>query len=86
MNELFPSPQTPSCPQMKFKLVGEDPAASLVREFTSLKSLRQFKARNNIINAISYIFHDGNWERFVIHGSQVIPKSVLLSLLNSLNP
>ena len=67
-----------------FKLVGEAPNASFVREFVSLKALRQFKLRNDV-KATPYIYHDGEWQRFVIIGSKVIPKSVLQSLLDSLN-
>jgi hypothetical protein len=87
MNELFPQPSvnTANIAVSTFKLVGEAPEASFVRKFTSLKALRQFKTRNSAIKATSYIFHENQWERFVIYGSKVIPQSVLQSMLDSLN-
>ena len=76
--------RSPNRPQ-KFKIVVEAPAASFVREFATIKAMTQYKRRNPNMQAISYTLHNGNWERFVIHGSQLIPESVLRSLLNSLN-
>jgi len=86
MNELFPPPsvEVSNFAVSAFKLVGEVPDASMSREFASLKAMRQFKARNPAIKATPYIFHNGAWERFVIYGSKVIPKSILQSLLNSI--
>jgi len=68
-----------------YKLVVEAPAASFEREFDSLKTLAQYKRRNPSIIAVPYTLHNGIWERFVTYGNQVIPKTVLFSLLNSLN-
>jgi len=81
------SPQSPIRPNslVKFKLLVEVPGASFSREFSSIKSLTQYKRRNPGIKGIEYTLHNNNWERFVVHGSQVIPKPVLLDLLNSLN-
>ena len=69
----------------RFKIVVEAPGASFAREFSTIKALSQYKRRNPNIRSASYTLHNGAWERFVIHGSQVIPESVLRSLLNSLN-
>jgi len=70
----------------KFKIVVEAPGASFVRAFASLKSLRQYESRNPTVKGTPYVFHNNQWERFVIHGSQVIPKSILENLLNSITP
>jgi len=70
----------------KFKLVGDDPAASFYREFATLKALRQFQARNSSLKATPYILHESNWERFVIIGNHVLSKSLLENLLNSVTP
>jgi len=70
-----------------FKIVGETPGVSFEREFASLRTMRQFQKRNPYFKkAKEYVFHADNWERFVIYGSQVIPESVLHSLIKSLNP
>ena len=68
----------------RFKFVVEALGSSFEREFTSPKALRQFERRNRLSDAVHYVFHDGQWERFVVYGSQVIPESVLRYLLNSL--
>ena len=68
-----------------FKLVVEAPEASFVREFASIKAMTQYKRRNPNLSGVEYVFFNGVWERFVIHGSQVIPESVLKSLLCSLS-
>jgi len=68
----------------KFKIVVDAPDASFSREFTSIKALRQYQRRNPELKATDYIFHNNQWERFTIYGSQLIPKSVLQNLLNSL--
>lgn len=81
---LFNNPQSPNSPQ-KFKIVVEAPETSFTREFATLKTLRQFQRRNAAVKATEYIFHENRWERFVIHGSQLIPEPVLRSLLASLN-
>jgi len=77
-----------------FKIVVDAPggstehsrSASFVREFNSIKALRQFERRNSAIKdaATAYTLHNHRWERFVIYGSNVIPETVLRSLLNSL--
>jgi len=67
-----------------FKIVVETPEASFSREFSNIKTLRQFQRRNVAIkNASVFTFHNNRWERFVIYGSQVIPETVLRNLLNS---
>jgi len=70
-----------------FKIVVDAPGASFVREFNSIKALRQFERRNSAIkeNATTYTLHNNQWERFVIYGSQLIPESTLKALLKSLN-
>jgi len=84
MNELFQTTQIPVNPK-KFKFVVEALGASFEKEFSSLKALRQFERRNRLSDAVHYIWHNDQWERFVVYGSQVIPKSILQSLLYSLN-
>jgi len=70
-----------------FKLVGEDLRVSIEREFSTLRALRQFQRRNPYFKqATEYVLQGDQWERFVIHGKQVIPQSVLLNLLKSINP
>ena len=69
----------------KFKFVVEAPGASFFREFSTLKAMTQFQRRNPNLAGVKYVFYEGAWHRFVIHGSQLIPEPVLRSLLNSLN-
>ena len=70
----------------KYKIIVGNPEQSgFVREFKTAKALAQFKRRNPGIQSASYVFHDNEWQRYVIYGNQTIPESVLLSLLNSLN-
>ena len=66
----------------KFLLDSRDPAFS--REFASLKTMRQFAQRNPGLKATPYMFFEFSWQRFAILGNQVIPVSLLRSLLNSL--
>jgi len=75
----------PEKPPTKFKIVVDAPDASFEREFTSIKALRQYQRRNPELKAACYTFHNDQWEPFTIYGSQVLPKSVLENLLNSLN-
>jgi len=77
------SPQSPSSPQ-KFKFVVEAPAASFSREFATIKSMTQYKRRNPNLKGEEYVYHENKWQRFVIHGSKVIPATVVYSLLSSL--
>jgi len=69
----------------KFKIVGEAPGASFEREFSTIKALSQYTRRNPNIKATRYVFYNDRWERFAVCGSQVLPKSVLEKLLNSVN-
>jgi len=69
----------------KYKIVGDTPGVSFEREFSNLRTMRQYQKRNPYLKAKEFVFHADNWERFVIYGSQVIPESVLHSLLKSLN-
>jgi len=70
----------------KFLFLAEAPAASFSREFATIKSLSQYKRRNPNLKGEEYTFYEGNWVRFVIYGSTVIPEPVLRSLLNSVTP
>jgi len=81
---IFPSSGGAKEEVPKFKILVEASDTSFVREFATIKSLTQYKRRNPNLKGIEYTLYNGNWERFVIHGSQVIPESVLRSLLNSL--
>jgi len=70
-----------------FKIVGDTSDVSVEREFSSLRALRQYQKRNPYFKqATEYVLQGEQWERFVIHGSKVIPESVLRSLLKSINP
>ena len=82
--DIVPSPES-STPVRKFKLGVEDAGASFVREFATVKSMKQYLHRNPCINATPYILNNNKWERFVIYGSQVIPKTTLENLLKSIN-
>ena len=79
--------QLPKINTNYFKLVGDDSRPSFCREFATLKALRQFQQRNPYIveTTNEYILINNIWERFVVFGSQVIPKSTLQTLLNSIN-
>jgi hypothetical protein len=86
MTDLFSPPTFGGiCNAAAYKIVVEALGSSFEREFASLKALRQFERRNKLSDCIPYVWHNDQWERFVIYGSQVIPKSILQSLLNSLN-
>ena len=68
------------------KFLLDNPAAGFSRQFSSLKTLRQFIARNPALKATPYIWMDEakKWQRFAIHGNQILPVDLLRSLLNSL--
>jgi hypothetical protein len=80
---LFENPINPES-AYKFKIVVDAPDASFEREFKTLKALRQFLRRNPEITATPYVLHNDRWERFVIVGSQILPKSSLNQLLETL--
>jgi len=79
--------QLPKINTNYFMLVGDGSRPSFCREFATIKAMRQFQQRNPYIveKTTEYVKHNNQWERFVIFGSQVIPKSTLQTLLNSIN-
>ena len=66
----------------KFRLDYPEPAFS--REFSTLKAMRQYISRNPALKAAPYVWHENSWQRFAIFGNQILPVSVLRSLLSSL--
>ncbi|MDR1897088.1 MAG: hypothetical protein LBR10_09895 [Prevotellaceae bacterium] len=73
----------------KFRLsVTATTGYSYNRDFDSLKSLTQFERRNKTENVvmIRYIYDSvtDKWERFAIIGNQVVAKSKLQNIIDSL--
>ena len=79
------SPNCPISPYAKYKIVVEAADASFSREFTTIKAMTQYTRRNPNINGIRYVWHNEQWERYAIYGSQVIPKSILETLLSKIS-
>jgi hypothetical protein len=70
----------------KFKLHIQTASAQFDREFDSIKSMQQYIRRNqsDAIKTTKYILHNDQWERFATFGNQIIPKSQLQTILQSL--
>jgi len=69
---------------ISYKIVGDASTSSFVREFSTLKAMRQFTRRNPELTATEYVLHNSKWERFVTYGKQVIPEPTLRNLLSSI--
>ena len=66
----------------KFKLSSESPEFS--RTFNSLKRLQDYRAKNSNREATEYVWNNNRWERFCIVDSNILPVSVMKSLLLSI--
>ena len=68
----------------RFRLIGTGTDADIDRKFASLAAMRLFTCRNREINAIPYILHNEQWERFVAIGSKAVSKTELEAMLKSI--